>query len=374
MRIPFRISFKHNLATHQASHNLILKLTTQDGIRGYGEGVPRDFVTGESIADSCRILRESLIPTLGNIEIEGRDQLWTAIDHLIEDSHRAVAPAACCAMEMALLDCAGKQWQCSIADFLPPAQYQPRYSAVLPMTRLKTFQDLLEMTRGLEIPHIKLKVGGCDDPALIAQVRNTLGADIDIRVDANGAWNAPEALVRIEALLPQGISAVEQPVAKTDFEGLRTVSQALSIPVVADESFCTWKDAVRLAEMDACGMFNIRISKNGGVLAAMRLYDYARRNGIQSQLGCQVGETGLLSATGRHLASAFDFKYLEGAYGPLLLEADIVKEKIIFGKNGYAEPLSGYGLGVTVDEDMVDRYRVDHHSFKVLHNPPVSNE
>ena len=365
LRIPFQIPFKHNLATHLAGNNLIVKLTTKEGLIGYGEGVPRDFVTGESITDSYRVLRERLLSFRGEAEVENSDRIWTTIADLIGDSLRAAAPAACCALELAILDCAGKQLHCSLADFLPPARYTPRYSAVLPMTGPNASQNLLNQIRRMAIPHVKLKVGGTEDHVLVAQAREILGAEVDIRVDANGAWSAPEAVARITALLPQAISAVEQPVAKTDFEGLRTVSREIPIPVIADESLCTEEDAMRLTTMGACRMFNIRISKCGGIRTAMQMYDHAHHNGIQSQLGCQVGETGILSAAGRHLAAAFDFKYLEGSYGPFLLEKDIVNETVVFGPGGHADPLPGYGLGISVNDGILQHYTVDQCQIKI---------
>jgi L-alanine-DL-glutamate epimerase-like enolase superfamily enzyme len=337
----------------------MVNITTRDGFTGYGEGVPREFVTGESIADSFHMIHDNLMPGLGDMNIEHPDQVWSAINDLIQEPFRIAAPAACCALEMAILDCAGKRWQCSLADFLPPVRSLPRYSAVLPLTRPEALLSLLEQTRRLAIAQIKLKVGGDDDRALVGLTREILGADVDIRLDANGAWSASEAADRIADLLPYGISAIEQPVAKTDFEGMRSVTRAIPIPVIADESLCTWEDAARLIDMGACQMFNIRISKCGGLHAAMRLYDYAQSNGIQSMLGCQVGETGILSAAGRHLAAAHDFQYLEGAYGTLLLEQDVVEETVAFGKGGKAEPLSGRGLGVTVKKKVFDHYTID---------------
>ncbi len=342
-----------------------MKLITEDGFSGYGEGVPRDFVTGESITDSYRALRERLSTFRGEVEVESSDRLWTTVDDLIGDSLRIVAPAACCALELAILDCIGKKLGRSLADFLPPAHWGPRYSAVVPMIDPKSAINLLNRIRRMAVPHVKLKVGGDEDLAVVARAREILGAEVDIRVDANGAWTAPKAVDRITALLPQNISAVEQPVAKTDFEGLRTVSREIPIPIIADESLCTTEDAKRLTSMGACRMFNIRISKCGGIRTAMRIYDLAVRNGIKSQLGCQVGETGILSAAGRHLAAAFDFKYLEGSYGPWLLESDIVNESVVFGSGGHADPLTGHGLGITVNDELLQHYAVDRYQIKL---------
>ncbi|MGB5985000.1 MAG: enolase C-terminal domain-like protein [Desulfobacterales bacterium] len=363
LRIPFRIPFKHNLAAHKASNTVVLKLTTAEGVVGYGEGVPRKFVTGESLGDTFHLLQSQLIPGLARMKIVDANQVWLAVAQLINDSHRAVAPAACCALELAILDCVGKQWGRSLADLLPPSRHRPRYSAVLPLTDLAGQRKLLSTVRHLALSQVKLKVGGDRDLARVTQARVTLGPEADIRLDANGAWSAPEAVERIQALLPLGISAVEQPVAKTDWEGLKAVCRKVPLPIIADESLCTREDAARLSAMERGPLFNIRISKCGGIQAAVQLYDHARRNGRQSQLGCQVGETGILAAAGRHLAAAFDFKYLEGAFGPLLLEQDIVHEPVVFGPGGEPPALPGPGLGVTVDEQRLAQYTAARHSI-----------
>ena len=107
-------------------------------------------------------------------------------------------------------------------------------------------------------------------------------------------------------------------------------------------------------------MFNIRLSKCGGLLASLEIAELARQSGISYQLGCQVGETGILSAAGRHFASCVDdVKYLEGSYAKFLLAEDIVAEDISLGYGGFVRPLTGTGLGVTVNEKVLDKYVAD---------------
>ena len=129
---------------------------------------------------------------------------------------------------------------------------------------------------------------------------------------------------------------------------------------MADESLCDIEDAKKLVDRKACDMFNIRISKCGGLLDSLKIAKFATQAGISYQLGCQVGETGILSAAGRHFASCVNgVKYLEGSYAKFLLVEDIVLEKLCFGYGGFARPLKGVGLGVTVDEGILDKYVTD---------------
>ena len=107
-------------------------------------------------------------------------------------------------------------------------------------------------------------------------------------------------------------------------------------------------------------MFNIRISKCGGLIDSLKIAEFAAESGVSYQLGCQVGETGILSAAGRHFASCVDgVKYLEGSYAKFLLVEDIVREDISFGYGGFAGPITGTGLGVTVDEKVLRKYVTD---------------
>jgi muconate cycloisomerase len=212
----------------------------------------------------------------------------------------------------------------------------------------------------MEMPFVKIKVGNKRDTEVLSLAREILGHKVEIRVDANGAWSFEEAKERISAMMAYGISAVEQPVPKEDILGLGRLSEQVEIPIIADESLCLERDAKKLASLDACQIFNLRLSKCGGILAAIRLYEIGRNKAIAAQLGCQVGETGILSAAGRQLAANRKFLYLEGSYSSYLLKDDIVIEPVEFGPGGVAQLLAGHGLGVSVNEEKLQRLAVMH--------------
>ncbi len=180
---------------------------------------------------------------------------------------------------------------------------------------------------------------------------------MNLRVDANGAWTVKEALKNIEQLEAFGVQAVEQPVAKENLRGLKEVTVHSRIPIIADESVCSVQDARNLLETGACHAFNVRISKCGGFISSLAVVDIAKRGGLRCQMGCQVGETGILSAAGRHLAGWFDdLLYVEGSFGTWVLQEDIVEEDIRFGRGGRARPLLGSGLGVHVNQEALQRH------------------
>ncbi len=126
-----------------------------------------------------------------------------------------------------------------------------------------------------------------------------------------------------------------------------------------DESLCSRVDAERAIADGTCDLFNLRLSKCGGYLASLELAHLARQHGLGYQLGCQVGETAILSAAGRHFATSVrDIRYLEGSYDRHLVAERLSTEDITFGWGGWAPALTGPGLGVTIDQSALERIAV----------------
>jgi muconate cycloisomerase len=209
--------------------------------------------------------------------------------------------------------------------------------------------------------HVKLKVGvaGQDDARRLARIRTILGRKIDVRLDANEAWSPDEVVGRVAALRPSNPSVIEQPVPHAQVEALATMRPHLGLPVMLDESLCGYPDAESAVRDKTADLLNVRISKCGGIGPSLRIVGLARRHGLGVQLGCHPGETGILSAAGRHIASMLKgIRYLEGSYDRHILADNLIREDITFGYGGRAKPLSGPGLGVTIDEQALERMTV----------------
>lgn len=360
----FQSPIKHNLATHVGSDNLVLRVTTADGVTGYGEGVPRTFVTGEVLNDSLTLLQEVLVPELLARKFHSPQALLIAMEDLYKETQaRRRHPAAFCAVEMALLDAAGRTWDVPVSELIGPKLRQSVvYSAVIPMMSPEQMSQLFNLVKMNHMRFVKLKVGIETDLETLRMARDRLGFEVDIRVDANSAWSPSEAIARLKEMEPYRISAVEQPVAKADFAGLRQVREAVKIPVIADESLCTEEDARRLIDLKACQIFNIRLSKCGGLGAATRIRRMAEKAGILCQLGCHVGETSILSAAGRHFALTVPhLSYVEGSFSHYLLVRDVVAQQVVFQGGGLAFELPGPGLGIEVLEEVLSDLAVSHH-------------
>lgn len=359
--LPFRFSFGHALAERSFSTNVYVKVTLADGTVGFGEGVPRGYVTGETPEAAAETVTRCYAPVLVGAVLAGPDDVEALLDAAAAGEASADGPpgAAWCALELAILDAAGRSFDLPVSHWLGPVRAPVlTYDAVLPFSNTAAVAPLAGLIRAVGITQVKLKVGRDldDDLRRLALLRRILGADADLRVDANCAWTAEQALAAIEAMRRYGISAVEQPVAADDVAGLQRLTATCPELIAVDESLRTVAEARALNDAKACDAFNIRVSKCGGLRASMDIARIAADAGRTVIVGAQVGESGILSAAGRHLAACVAPRYLEGSAGRLLLSEDITRERVLPGRAGRARPHAGPGLGVSVREDVLARH------------------
>lgn len=360
VELPFRFSFGHALAERSSSTNVVVRVRLADGTVGYGEGVPREYVTGETVDGAVTALTERLVPRVLGARLADVDAVLELLSALpVTANDGSLQTAARCALELALLDAAGRHFGCSVQRFLGgrPAPVVV-YDAVLPFSSPKKLVALAVAIRALGVRQVKIKVGADLEKELhsLELLRRGLGSDVDLRVDANCGWTADEAFAALERMRAFRISAVEQPLAADDLDGLARLTADVPEEVIVDESLRTVEEARTLAERSACNAFNIRVSKCGGLLPSLEIAEVAREHGLFTVVGAQVGESGILSAAGRHAAAAIVTpRYVEGSGGRLLLRGDLTAENVLPGRRGWARTFDGPGLGVTVREDVVAR-------------------
>lgn len=372
IRIPLRRSVRHASHRRTETDNLLVRCVLDDGGEGYGEGVPRDYVTGETIDFSLDLLRRSdlagqLHPCTdfaAAVALAERLQLMAVPG----DDRACQGNAARCALELALLDALGRRFDqplSAVTQLLAPELYEPRswvrYSGVIASARGRKAGLMALVMRFYGFQQVKVKVGieGHDDPKRLSLIRRRIGTRTDLRIDANEAWSPGEVAERIRALEPFGITSVEQPVSHADVGCLAEVRHQVRTPIMLDESLCSLIDAERALRDGTCDLFNLRLSKCGGFIPSLRLLQFARQHGLSCQLGCQVGETSVLSAAGRHFAaSVAGLRYLEGSYDRHLVREALATRNITFGWRGWAPALPGPGLGITLDPDALERVTV----------------
>ncbi len=379
--VPLRKAIKHASHARTVSDNLVVRVTLADGTIGYGEGVPRSYVTGETIDTTFTTLAHldasRQIGTPGDMEGVVAALANLTVPETNADPRGMAGNAARCALELAVLDAYGRHFGRSFGEALPLAfdllstgphwslnwPRRVRYSgAITADSTRKELVAALKM-RGYGFKQVKVKVGveGQDDPKRLKRLRFLMGRRMDIRIDANEAWSANELVERVAPLRPFRPSALEQPVPHSNVGALAALREELAVPIMLDESLCGLPDAHDAIERQTADIFNVRLSKCGGLLASLRIMDLAFRHGLGVQLGCHPGETGLLSAAGRHVASRVaGLRYVEGSYDRHVLERNLVLEDVTFGYGGRAQPLEGPGLGVTVSFEALGAMTVRH--------------
>ncbi len=373
VRIPLRKPIKHASHARTDTDNVVVRCTLSDGTVGYGEGVPRDYVTGETAGSTLDRLRAAGLG--GQLAAE-----CTCFTDAVSLAERLTLPAdagddrlirgnaARCAVELAVLDAFGRAFGVPLSqatEFVEPDLYEPkgevRYSGVITSARgAKAWLAGWKMW-GYGFKQVKVKVGipGHDDVKRLKVIRGRVGRRMDIRIDANEAWPAEQAAARIRELEPFGVTSVEQPIPHEDVAALADIRRQVRTPIMLDESPCGEVDAERAAKGGWCDLFNLRLSKCGGFVPTLRLAALAARHGLGYQLGCQVGETAILSAAGRHFAASVKgIRYLEGSYDRHLVRESLGTTDITFGYGGKAPALTGGGLGVSIDAARLDAVTV----------------
>jgi len=376
LAIPMKIRFSHAAHERQVADPVVISVELASGVTGWGETLPRPYVTGESVASVRTAVVRDLTPPLVSLRPTCLPEALEAIDALPTAGQDGEGiSAARAGLEMAMLDAYCRHWGRPVTDAvgwlglpgggLPGSLRQTRYSGVLGGDDPDRVLRSLRKMRLFGLRDFKLKVGFDADHELVAAVAGKLSRAIrrgraTLRLDANSAWSLNEAVERLTAWQDRPIACIEQPLPKGQEQELVELKRSVPTPIMHDESLVTMADAEALIEHGVADYFNIRLSKNGGWLASIRMAGLARRHGVAYQLGCMVGETSILSAAGRaFLGVVPGVRFAEGSYGGFLLRDDVVDRPIRFGYGGRGRRLPGPGWGVRVDTKRLERLVAD---------------
>ncbi len=358
LSIPMKGGFGHAASHRTASELVLVGAHDGEGNVGWGEALPRTYVTGEDIETLFAHDAPAMAQQWLGREIDGLADAAAMLREALPGAGRKLAGFG--AFELALLDLSGRHFGGGLADVLGGISGPELPAGIVigfevPTAKLERHCAALRFGRRR---YIKVKVGADDDEIRMATVARVFG-ELPIRIDANATWGAEEALRRLAALARFPIASVEQPVAPDDLTTMRRIRETLGLSVMADESLCTLADARRLVEAGAADVFNVRLGKMGGVLAAAAICEYARDAAVTCSLGTMVGETGVLSQAsevfGRCIAG---FDYLDGkGQNAFLLVEDVLEP---------ARPDPGHdaagGLVPNVSRDRLEKYAIAEHT------------
>ena len=352
--LPFAGTFSHSRKKAASGESIIVEVLADQGeTKGYGEGAPRPYVTGETRDIAARSVQGFLKKDIFPWRLDDVAQIWNFIDQLPGEKYYN---AAICALEMSLLDALARSQAMSVIDYFPDDFLGARvyYGAAIPLADSKRIDEICKLIQRLGIDKLRIKMGKDLDRNrdLAHTVRSVFGDDCDLRADVNGAWDRELALQHLQLIEDYTIKIVEQPMMPFDPDIAYFVSAIGDSKTIlmADESACSFEDVEGIISKGYYGMVNVRLSKCGGFRRSLRIIDLLRESGILFQIGCQLGESGILSSAGRTLGLLCrDAQYYDGSYDALLLSDNITFENVCFGPGGEAGRLCGPGLGVEID-------------------------
>jgi len=356
LAIPFATTFRHASAERASTQALWVEARSRDGHIGYGEGCPREYVTGENLASAQRFFaahRQALMDRIHDL-----DTLRTWVEgHAREIDAN---PAAWAAVELALLDLIGKVQARPVEALLglPSLDGVFRYTAVLGDASPEAFEKQLHVYRKTGFTDFKVKL--CRDidrdRAKVAAFVRAGVVPAQVRADANNLWpDADTATAHLRAL-DFAFHALEEPLAAGDFDGLRRLASTLGSAIILDESLLRADHLSALRPDRTRWIANLRVSKMGGLLRSLDLAARSRSAGLGVIVGAHVGETSVLTRAALTVAaSARDVLVAqEGAFGTHLLAHDVARPPLMFGPGGMldagalARPgTAGFGLDVT---------------------------
>jgi L-alanine-DL-glutamate epimerase-like enolase superfamily enzyme len=206
-------------------------------------------------------------------------------------------------------------------------------------------------------PAIKVKLGknGKKDVERIKAIREAVGNQIPLRIDANQGWNIEEAIETLRALSKYNIQHCEEPIPRWDYMNLPKVKKESPIPIMADESCCDEHDAERLIAIKACDYFNIKLVKSGGIFKALKMVKLAEANNIHLQIGAML-ESRLAMTAFAHFALCSPIIEHYDFDTALMFIEDPVSGGIVYEKNGVVKVPEVTGLGAFINKKWLSKF------------------
>jgi L-alanine-DL-glutamate epimerase-like enolase superfamily enzyme len=344
-REPFRIA----PGTTTESHNVNVKIITDYDAVGWGESSPSERVTGETSETVIRALDRIAPKLIGRCPLRIEETV-EFMDSIVKGN-----PAAKAAVDMALHDILGKTAGKPL--FMLMGGYRTEVLTDLTLS-IKSPEEMVEdaveaLRKGFKA--LKVKVGGdpAEDVERVRMIRETVGQDTLIRIDANQGWTPPQAIEVLNRIEKFKIQFAEQPVPSDDIKGLARVRKESPVPIMADESVHSPQDAIRLIQAEAADFINIKLMKSGGLLKGRKIADVAEAAGISCMIGC-MGESGIGITAATHLAAAVKNIQHADLDSDLLLQDKLVKIGGTGVKNSTRTFSKHAGLGIVeVDKDLL---------------------
>lgn len=345
--IPLKEPFVISLGPITAVKNIVVIMRTKDGCAGYGECSPYMTINGESV-DTCFIVGQYLAQVL-----KGKEALQIAACMEAMDKTIYANSSIKSAFDIALHDIAAQHAGVPVYKFLGGEK-----NKILETDMTVSMGDPQKMKadaikfKEQGFPAIKVKLGESleKDVARIKAIREGIGNEHPLRIDANQGWHtADKAIEVLQALNMYSIEHCEEPIARHRFMELNKVSAASPIPIMADESCGDEHDAERLIQLNACSMFNIKLGKSSGFYKGLKIAEAGAKAGMHMQVGGFM-ESRLGMTAAAHLALANNNIQHCDFDTPLMFTEDPVLGGIHYLEKGVIDLPDIPGLGAVIDE------------------------
>jgi L-alanine-DL-glutamate epimerase-like enolase superfamily enzyme len=349
--IPLKEPFVISLGPILNAENVLVVIHTNEGITGFGECSPFMSINGESM-DTCFVVGQYF----GKL-FKGKNAL--AIEERIEEMERLIYGNSSIksAFDMALYDIASQNAGIPLYKFLGGENTKTIITdyTVSIGDPGKMAADAVKIKEE-GYPAIKIKLGknGATDVLRIKAIREAVGNDIPLRIDANQGWSVDEAITTLKALSPFDIQHCEEPIPRWAFMKLPEVRKESPIPIMSDESCGDDHDAERLIQLCACDYMNIKLGKSGGIFKALKMVKLAEAANMHLQVGAFM-ESRLAMTAFAHFSLCspmiehFDFDTA------LMFSEDPVSGGIVYEKNGVVKVPEVPGLGATIEKAWLDK-------------------
>ena len=350
--IPLKEPFVISLGPIYNAQNLVVIIRTADGCAGYGECSPYMTINGESI-DTCFIVGQYFANVLKGKNAVDIPACIEAMDKTIYANSSIKS-----AFDIALHDIAAQHAGVPLYQFLGGAKNKILETdmTVSMGSPQKMKEDAVRFQQE-GFPAIKVKLGGTkeEDVARIKAIREGIGKDIPLRIDANQGWGTADYAIEVlQALHEYNIEHCEEPISRYRFMELSKVSAASPIPVMADESCGDEWDAERLIQLNACQLFNIKLGKSGGFFKGKKIAELGAAAGMHMQVGGFM-ESRLGMTAAAHLALSNEAIHHCDFDTPLMFTEDPVIGGRTYLEKGVIDVPDVPGLGAVIDDNYLQK-------------------
>ncbi|MBI4637512.1 MAG: mandelate racemase [Candidatus Rokubacteria bacterium] len=340
------------------SPRVLVKLSTDGGVAGWGEATPTPRWTYETAETIVTTLRRYLAPAVVGLEAWNLDGVHRAMERAINPGVTMGSPLAKSAIDIALHDALARARGVPLHELLGRGR-RTQFDLTWMITSERPADAERLAREGLDAGYdcFECKIGMHGEAGDLELVRRTRAAigDRALQVDANRGYRVDAAIRQARRFEDLGVTLFEQPLGGLNLSGYRRLVASTSTPIGIDETLRSLGDLLEYIRHDALTVAVAKVQRNGGFWYSRQLCEIAEAAGLGLSLS-GLTETDLGLAAGMHLAAAFDISPLQ-LNGPQFIDTTFLRERVWRGGGRVSLP-AGPGLGVDVDEAYVRGHAV----------------